>query len=238
VRGRLWLAALGTALALGGASRAEPVRSEGRGSAPLPGAAGSSPRRVALAAALSDAVERVACALVGGAPSPAAEAALRDALGPDPGRFALSYRSLSEVERTRTDAPGREVVVSIEAQVERARVGDALRRAGLLAAQAAGPPPDAARRVVIEPVPSWPTLEAFRRRLLALGARQAQLERVEPTRAVLVVEGDRSAASLVAAVAASPPPGVSVRSEGQHEGAVRIRLEGEPVKAAPGAASN
>jgi hypothetical protein len=229
------LAACAVALVLAAGARAESVRSEGVGSAPLPGAPGAAPRAAALEAALADAVQRVAAGLVGEARSPAAEAALREALGPDPGRFALSYRGLSEIERTRAEAPGREIAVTIEAQVDRTRVAEALRRAGLLAVQAV-PPTTATPRIVVEPLPSWPALGALRRRLVELGARRVTLERVEPERAVLAIEGERSAASLAAAAAKSPPPGVSVIASGEHEGAPRIRLESVlslPLEAEP-----
>jgi len=222
------LAVFSLALALAAGAQAESVRSEGLGTAPLPGAPGSAPRALALQAALANAVERVAAGLVGDARGPAAEAALREALGPDPARFALSYRGLSEIERTRAEAPGREIAVTIEAQVDRTRVAEALRRAGLLAAQAEAPP-SLRPRIVVEPLPSWPALGALRRRLVELGARRVTLERVEPERAVLAIEGERSAASLAAAAAKSPPPGVSVIASGEHEGAPRIRLESAPA---------
>jgi hypothetical protein len=227
------LAVLGLALALAGGAAAEAVRSEGVGTAPLPGAPGAPPpRQAALEAALANAALRVAESLAGQPKDPAGAAALREALGPNPGRFAVGYRSVSEIERSRAEAAGREVAVTVEAQIDRPRVEAALRRAGLLAEQAAPPPPDAALRIVVEPLPSWPALAALRRRLVELGARSVQLERVEPERAVLALEGGRSAASLVAAVAASPPPGVSVMAEGERDGIPRIRLEGAP--AAPG----
>jgi hypothetical protein len=158
------------ALVVGAAAGAQSVRSSGVGTAPLPGAPGVPPRAAALEAALANAVERVAAELAGGAEGKAAEAALREALGPNPGRFALSYRSVSEIERARAQAPGREIAVTIEAQVDRTRVEGALRRAGLLAEQAAPPRADGAHRIVVEPLPSWPALTALRRRLEELGA--------------------------------------------------------------------
>jgi hypothetical protein len=226
------LAALVLALGLAGGAAAEAVRSEGVGTAPLPGAPGGpAPRAAALEAALADAALRVAETLAGKARDPAAAAALREALGPNPGRFAVGYRSVSEVERTRAEASGREIAVTVEAQIDRSRVEAALRRAGLLAAQAVPPPPETALRIVVEPLPSWPALSALRRRLVELGARRVQLERVEPERAVLAFEATRSAAQLVAAVSASPPPGVTVTSDGERDGAPRIRLDS--VSAAP-----
>lgn len=210
------------AFALAAAAGAQPVRSEGTGTAPLPGAPGSSPRATAVEAALSDAVLRVAAALAGDA---GAEVALRGALGPNPGRFALSYRSVSELERAGAQASAREIVVTIEAQVDRTRVEAALRRAGLLAVQAAPAIAGSPRRIVIEPLPSWPALSAVRRRLVELGAGRVQLERVEPGRAVLSVGGERSVPSLVSALAAAPPPGVSVQAGGDRDGAPSIRLE-------------
>jgi hypothetical protein len=227
------LVASALALLLAAGAAAESVWSDGLGTAPLPGAAGASPRAVALDAALADAAERVAAGLVGGATGPAASAALREALGPKPSRFAQSYRGVSQVERARSDAPGRELAVSVEAQVDRTRVAEALRRAGLLAAQATPPPPDAAPRIVVEPLPSWPALSALRRRLVELGAGRVSLERVEPERAVLALDGGRSAASLVAALVASPPPGVSVTSSGDRDGAPRIRLDRVAVAPPP-----
>jgi hypothetical protein len=226
------LAALALALGLAGGAAAEAVRSEGVGAAPLPGAPGApSPRAAALEAALADAALRVAASLAGQANAPDAASALREALGPNPGRFAIGYRSVSEVERRRAEAPGREIAVTVEAQIDRSRVEAALRRAGLLAVQAAAPPADAALRIVVEPLPSWSALSALRRRLVELGARRVQLERVEPERAVLALEGERSAAQLVSAVAASPPPGVEVTSDGERDGVPRIRVDA--VSAAP-----
>jgi len=212
------------ALVVSAAAGAQSVRSSGVGTAPLPGAPGVPPRAAALEAALANAVERVAAELAGGAEGKAAEAALREALGPNPGRFALSYRSVSEIERARAQAPGREIAVTIEAQVDRTRVEGALRRAGLLAEQAAPPRADGAHRIVVEPLPSWPALTALRRRLEELGA-EVQLERVEPERAVLAIEGRRSAASLVAVLVSAPPPGVAVQRAGDRDGAPAIRLE-------------
>jgi hypothetical protein len=230
---RLAAGALAAALALlapVAPAAAQGLRAEGRGTAPLPAEAGRSPRNEALAAALADAVEGAARGLVGGAADPAAQGAVREALGPDPARFAQGYRRLSEQERARADGPGRELVVIVEAQIDAAQLSEALRRAGLLATQAAPPPLDPARRIVIEPVPSWGALEALRGRLRELGAAGVRLERVEPERAVLVLEGERSAASLVAALAAAPPLGVGVRALGEHDGSPRLRLdEGAPA---------
>lgn len=213
------------ALTLAAAAHAERVAAQGVGTAALPGTPGRSPRSEALDAALANAVEQVAFGLVGGASDPAAARAVRDALGAKPGRFAQGYRSLSEQERAGAEGAGAQIEVRIEAQVDRERVADALREAGLLAVQAAPPPPDAARRIVVEPVPSWTALEAVRRRLVELGAAQARLERVGAERAVLVIEGERSAASLVSALVASPPPGATVAASGQLAGSPRVRID-------------
>jgi hypothetical protein len=231
---RRTLAAFAIALAWAGAGAAETVRSEGTGAAALPGAPGAPPpRQAALDAALADAVRNVAATLAGAGEDPAAAAALREALGPNPARFAVGYRSVSEIERRRAEAAGREIAITVEAQVDRTRVEGALRRAGLLAAQSAPLPAADGARLVVEPLPSWPALAALRRRLVELGARRVQLERVEPARAVLALEGERSAAALAAAVAASPPPGVTVTSAGEHDGAPRLRLEAASATPAP-----
>jgi hypothetical protein len=227
VRRALALAALLLGIAAGAA--AEAVRSEGVGSAPIPGAPGVAPRSLALDAALANAVERVAAELLRGGARPPRERELREALAPNPGRFALSYRSVSETERPRATGSGREVAVTIEAQVDRTRLADVLRRAGLLASASASEGAAPLLRIVIEPAPAWPSLAALRRRLVQLGARQTQLERVEPERVVLVIDGAPSAARLVADVAASPPPGVAVHLAGEADGVPRIRLESVPT---------
>lgn len=222
------LLALLAALALPPGAAAEAVRSEGLGTAPLPGRPGVSPRAAALEAALVDAVLDVAQALVGPTTGPAAESALREALGPAPARFALTYRTVSEREQARPDGVGRELAVTIEAQVDRTRLADALRRAGLLPERAAPAPPGGVQRIVLEPAPTWPALTTLRRRLVELGAQHVQVALVEPDRVVLAIEG-RSAESLVRAVASAPPPGIRVELSGTHEGAPRIRLESVPI---------
>jgi len=212
-------------------ARAEVLRSEGEGAAPLGAAGAASPRAAAIEAALRDAVERVAAQLAGTAASDEADAALRAALGPEPARFAQGYRELGQFERP---APGgRELVVRVEARVDAGRVADALRRAGLLATQAAQPAAEAHGRVVVEPVPDWPALAAVRRRLVELGARRVSPERADPERVVLAIDADRSEGSLVAALVASPPPGVSVTPIGDREGAPAIRLERVPEPLEP-----
>lgn len=216
------------ALTLAPNASAEAVRSEGVGAVVLAGSLSGAARAAALEAALEDAVHKVAETLVGRSTGPAAEAALRDALDPDPARFVLTYRTLSEREQARPKGSGRELAVTIEAQVDRTRLVDALRRAGLLAERAAPTPPDGAQRLVLEPVPPWPSLTALRRRLVELGAQQVQLALVEPDRVVLVIEG-RSAESLVRAVISAPPPGILVELDGAHQGSPRIRLESVPI---------
>jgi len=212
-------------LAAAGASRAEIVRSEGEGAALLAAAGGAAPHAAALQAALRDAALRVATGLSGRAPSEAARAALEAALGPEPARFAQGYRELGQYERP--GPGGRELVVQVEARIDAAGVADALRQAGLLAATTA-PGGGASGRVVVEPLPDWPSLEAVLQRLVELGARRAAPERAEPGRVVLAIESDRSEGALVAALVASPPPGVTVRSTGDRNGMPAIRLERAP----------
>ena len=231
MRVRVALRTLAVALALAPGASAEAVRSEGVGTAALPGSPGVSPRAAALEAALRDAVLEVARALVGSATSPTAEAALHEALGPDPTRFVLTYRSVSEREQAGrrdgaaaagTNGPGQEVTVTVEAQVDRARVAGALRGAGLLAERARAP--EDAQRLVLEPIPSWTALTMLRRRLVELGAQQVLLAQVEPGRVVLTIQGG-SAERLARAVISAPPPGIWVEATGEHEGAPRLRLE-------------
>jgi hypothetical protein len=209
-------------------ARAEIVRSEGEGSAPIPGATAPSPREAALQAALADAVQGVAARLAGRPADPAAEASLRSALGPDPARFAQGFR---ELERSERPGPaGRELVVRVEARVDAGAVRDALRGAGLLAARAA---PSTAggsgSRLVIEPLPAWPLLAAVEKRLVELGVRRVTPERAEPSAVVLALDSDRSSGWLVEELIASPPPGVSVVPVGDRDGAPAVRLEAVPA---------
>jgi hypothetical protein len=216
---------LAWALLAGAPARAEIVRSEGEGAAPI--AAGAAAARAsALEAALSDAVWQVAARLAGAPSSPAAEQALRAALGPSPSRLAQGYRELDQYERPGPE--GRELGVRVEARVDAGAVAEALRRAGLLAAQAEAPGLGASARVVVEPLPAWPALAAVRRRLLELGARRVAPERAEPEHVVLSIESDRSSRALVDALVASPPPGVAVISIGERNGVPAIRLEAAP----------
>jgi hypothetical protein len=222
-------------LAAAGAA-AEVVRSQGEGTAPLPGAPGTTPRAAALEQALANAVRRVADELLGAAPGPVADAAIEGALGPAPQRFAQGYRELGARERARADGSGRELVVRIEARVDRARVAEALQRAGLLANVTPVAPEDGGTRVVVEPLPAWPALAAVERRLVELGARRVSPERAEPGRVVLTVESDHAVSALVARLVASPPPGVSVIPLGERDGAPAIRLEAAAAPSVGGAA--
>jgi hypothetical protein len=217
------------ALLLGSAPvRAEVVRAQGEGSAPITGAAAATPREAALQAALADAVQGVAERLAGRAASPAAEEALRAALGPDPARFAQGYR---EVERSERPGPaGRELVVRVEARVDAGAVREALRAAGLLAARAAPAASGGGSRLVIEPLPTWPLLAAVEKRLVELGARRVTPERAEPSGVVLSLDSDRSSGWLVEELIASPPPGVSVVPVGDRNGAPAVRLEAVPAR--------
>lgn len=217
-------------LLAGAAARAEIVRSEGEGTAPITAGAAAA-RASALEAALSDAVWQVAARLAGGPSSPAAEQALRAALGPSPSRLAQGYRELDRFERP--GPQGREIGVRVEARVDAGAVADALRRAGLLAAQAEAPAFAAGARLVVEPLPAWPALAAVRRRLLEIGARRVAPERAEPEHVVLSIESDRSSRALVDALVASPPPGVSVIPIGERNGVPAIRLETAPDVVAP-----
>ena len=218
------------ALAATPGAHAEAVRSEGVGTVVLAGSPSVAARAAALKAALGDAVRKVAETLVGPTRGPAAERALAEALGPDPTRFVSTYRTVSEREQAAAGSKraGRELAVTVEAQVDRARLADALRRAGLLAERAAPISQGGSQRIVLEPVPSWSALAILRRRFVELGAQQVLLAQVEPGRVVLAIEG-RSAESLARAVVSSPPPGIWVEQIGGHEGAPRIRLESVPI---------
>jgi hypothetical protein len=208
-------------------AQAEIVRSVGEGSARLSGEAASAPRAAALEAALADAVRAVAERLAGRASGPAAEQALLSALGPDPARFAQSYRERDSSERPGPE--GRELVVRVEAQVDASAVAAALGRAGLLAERPAPARSGAGARLVVEPLPPWPLLGAVEKRLAELGARRVVPESAEPEAVVLSFESDRAAGWLVEELIASPPPGVSVIPIGERNGAPAVRLEAVPA---------
>jgi hypothetical protein len=190
--------AIGVAALLGAVwmprtGRAETVSVEAVGAV----AARSGAREAALQAGLREALLRVATELArsGGAATEDPEA-LATALGDDPYAYVVRF----ELVEDRGEGPAqlvagadREYVVVVRAQVERSRVRERLRRAGLLGGQAA------TRRVsvVFEGVATYPVWERLER---ALGARGGRIRPVEFARGRVVteLETDESNEALLA----------------------------------------
>jgi len=183
---RGWALAIAIGLAVGaGPAAAELVRVDAVGIAP----SGPGAREAALEAGLREAVLLVAGELAreGGATS-TDPLDLERALGADLRSYAGQYR-LAEDRGERPaqllQQPGveTEYAVVVEAQVERARVREALRRAGLL-----GPATPAGLHslwLTLDGVQAWPTWERVRR---TLAARGGAVRPIEFARGVVVAE--------------------------------------------------
>ena len=184
-RARALLVAVGLAMLGAGPAAAELVRVDAVGVAP----AGPEARQAALEAGVREAVLLVASELAreGGA-SVSDRSGLERALGSDLRSYAVQYQ-LSEDRGERpaqlVQEPGvtREYAVVVEAQVERSRVQEALRRAGLLGAPAPGGVHSL--WLTVEGVQGWPTWERLRR---ALAARGGAVRPIEFARGVVVAE--------------------------------------------------
>jgi hypothetical protein len=168
---------------------AERVEVEAVGVAP----AGAGARQAAIEAGVREAMRRVAGDLAreAGAPEPEPEA-LRAAIGPDPFRFAASYRlteDRGEQPARLIGDPGveREHVVLLAVQVDRDRLAGRLQEAGLLGA--ARRDPGGARTLVVT-VDGLPSYVAWKRVARALAARGAAVRPVEFARGRVVAELD------------------------------------------------
>lgn len=236
-RARLFAAVLAlAALAAAPRAGAELTEVEAVGVAP----AGPEARRLALASGLREAVVLVAAELAreGGA-STTERAALEEALGDEPTRYAVQYR-LAEDRGERPAQlvldPGveREYVVVVAAQVERERVREALRRAGLLGAPAPGSVHSL--WLTIEGVDAWPTWERLRR---ALAARGGTVRPIEFARGVVVAElqTDESNQALVERLRRAVGDSLGVSVTGSEPGNLRLRVvtNAAPALDVPGA---
>lgn len=237
-RARILTLLLGLGLGLAAPAAAQPVRVDAVGVAP----AGPGAREAALDAGLREAVLLVAgeVAREGGA-AVADREALASALGGDLRRYALGYELLEdrgERPAQLVQEPGveREYAVVVQVQVERAGVGEALRRSGLLGAAA----PEGVRSLwlTLEGVEAWPTWERVRR---ALAARGGAVRPIEFARGVVIAElqTDEDNEALVARLrrALGEPLGIAVL--GSAPGSLRLRLvaAAAPALDVPGAES-
>lgn len=200
-------------------------------------AAGASPRRAAIEAAIAEAVGRVARELLGerllsAAPGEGARA-LAATLGDDPLRFTERYRVVEDLgERPAPAAPGvedpREYAVRVEVGVDVGRVAARLRELGH-DLEAAGGGSATAFPVVLRPLPSWVAYEALRRHLLDAGlARSAVPVRFEAGEAVLRVEAPGGPSALLARLRADPPEGVGIEPLAVAEDGLALFLRPAP----------
>jgi len=231
------LLALAIGLLGGGSAAAELVQVDAVGVAP----AGSGARQAALESGLREAVLLVAgeIAREGGAGA-ADRAVLEAALGADLRSYAVQYR-LSEdrgerpAQLVQQAGVEREYAVVVEAQVERARVREALRRAGLLGTTAPGGVHSL--WLTVEGVDAWPTWERMRR---ALAARGGEVRPIEFARGVVVAEmqTDESNEALVERLRRAVGDSLGLSVTGSAPGTLRIRVvaAAAPELDVPGAA--
>jgi len=234
---RLVLLALAIGLLGGGSAAAELVQVDAVGVAP----AGSGARQAALESGLREAVLLVAgeIAREGGAGA-ADRAVLEAALGADLRSYAVQYR-LSEdrgerpAQLVQQAGVEREYAVVVEAQVERARVREALRRAGLLGTTVPGGVHSL--WLTVEGVDAWPTWERMRR---ALAARGGEVRPIEFARGVVVAEmqTDESNEALVERLRRAVGDSLGLSVTGSAPGTLRIRVvaAAAPELDVPGAA--
>jgi hypothetical protein len=228
---------LALALAAAGPAAAELVQVDAVGVAP----AGPGARQAALESGLREAVLLVAEELAreGGAGT-ADRAVLGAALGADLRSYAAQYQ-LAEDRGERpaqlVQQPGvdREYAVVVAAQVERERVREALRRAGLLGAPAAGAVHSL--WLTVEGIDAWPTWERLRR---ALAARGGAVRPIEFARGVVVAEmqTDESNEALVERLRRAVGDSLGVAVTGSAPGTLRLRVvvAAAPELDVPGAA--
>jgi len=231
------LLALAIGLLGGGSAAAELVQVDAVGVAP----AGSGARQAALESGLREAVLLVAgeIAREGGAGA-ADRAVLEAALGADLRSYAVQYR-LSEdrgerpAQLVQQAGVEREYAVVVEAQVERARVREALRRAGLLGTTVPGGVHSL--WLTVEGVDAWPTWERMRR---ALAARGGEVRPIEFARGVVVAEmqTDESNEALVERLRRAVGDSLGLSVTGSAPGTLRIRVvaAAAPELDVPGAA--
>ena len=226
-RARALLAA--AALVWAGAAHGELVRVEAVGSVPLGAASngGATARQEALEAGIREAVVRTAVDLARQAGSTADADAVRAAIGNDAKSLAATYRILEDRgERAPLleSSPGaeREYVVSVEVDVDRARLRARLAKAGLLPASSAAVP-GGTRRVVLEGVDSYRLWIQIRDALAARGGNVRPLE-FAPGRIVAELGAEEAPGSLASRLAASLGDVFEVQPLGSDGDAVRIAI--------------
>lgn len=195
------------------------------------------PRDAAMRRALAGAVWRTATEELRDFDPERDGPALSAALGDEPLDFATRFRIVEDRgprPALFTDEPGveEEYVVVVQAHVDVDRVRQRLRERGLLAR----PSGDARHRrvyVVIEEVTSYGSYRAVKTLLDELGVDQAVPVELERGRAVLAVDGSRSADQLLRALLRSAPPGLSLVPLESHEGTVRLQARFAGAAAPP-----
>jgi hypothetical protein len=235
------------------AAGADLRRVEATGTVPVGTAsAKSTPRNVAVRAAVARAVESVALDLGANVPKPAANPSgptkppnpaaispeLAKALGEDPLDYATRYRILEDkgaraVRAPQPGGPEKEYVVVVEVQVDAARVSERLRAAGWLAAASDGSS-GATTELVLEGLNDYRALASVRRLLVEkLGARRVLPVEFRRGEAVLSVEGGPPPDSLAAALQAAAPPELRLVPVESGETGVTLVVEWTPPPPAP-----
>jgi hypothetical protein len=198
----------------------------------------SPPRDAAERKALSEAVRQVALQLLSAQDPAEVEPRLAAALGPDPKVYISRFRTLEDRgERPVlfSDDPSArsEYVVVVEAQVDAARVREALARARLPVAPA-GEAPRVHVRVEAEGVEDFASYRALRETLIeGVGVRAALPVELEPGRAVLDVDSELAGEALLAALVRAAPPGLELTSLATSPERIQLRVRFVP-DSAPG----
>lgn len=204
-------------------------RVEALGVAPLDAADGSrrSPRDRALREALRSAVLQVAAEELVGAATPPHEEELRMALGADPFEYASRFRVLEDRgERPALDPSDpfvtREYVLLAEVHVDAVRVRRRLAEAGLLIVPS-GEEDGVRVWIALVDLTSWSEVQAVRKLLRDVGARNPVPVEVQRGRAVLEVATRRSPAQLLRELVRRAPETLEIQPLGAGQGGLRLR---------------
>jgi hypothetical protein len=211
------------------APAADVQRVEALGVAELGAGASSrrSPRDLALRQALREAVRQVAAVELAGLALPPSEEDLVAALGADPFEFASRFRVLED----RGKQPALEAsdprvthvyVVLAEVHVDAVRVRQRLADAGLLIVPSGEGPGDRVW-IALEDLTSWHEIQAVRKLLRDVGARNPIPVEIEQGRAVLEAETRHSPERLLQELVRRAPETLEIQPLGLARGGLRLR---------------
>jgi hypothetical protein len=229
---------LAIAIGLGAApAGADIVKMEALGAAPIrrDEPHREPPRDAAMRAAISNAVTRAALGFMPNLDPAEADSVLREVLGDEPFDYATRYIILDDRGERRavfTDDPEAETeyVVMVEVHVDLDRIRQRLTGSGLLD-RPSGEPRRFHLRLEIVDLVDFEAYDAVRRTLIdEIGVRSALPVEMERGRAVLAVDGERTASELLQALSRAAPEGVRITpldASGDRL-TVRVTLEGAP----------